>query len=160
MADTASGASPRRSSDSVLRAISVFKLLKSILLVCLGVGAFRFLNPTFEQRVTHWVGSVAWSHDRGIVLWVLNKITGMKAIQLKELGIGSFLYATLFAVEGVGLWLEKRWAEYLTLLATCSLLPFEAYELIKQASITRGTVLIVNLIIVLYLAKVVRKRVV
>ncbi len=142
----------------VLRSIAVFKLAKSFLLICLGVGAFKLLNPASDQRLTHWVGSFAWSYNQGIVLSTLNKITGLRSSQLRAIGAGAFLYAVLFAVEGIGLWLGKRWAEYLTFIATCTLLPTEIYELLRKASITRGLVLVINLLVVVYLARYIRRR--
>ena len=42
-------------------------------------------------------------------------------------------YGSLFATEGIGVWLERRWTEYLTIIATGSLVPFELYELIRFA---------------------------
>ncbi len=158
MSDIATRNTHKRSSKLILRGISVFKFSKALMLFVLGIGLIKLLNPAFEHRITHWVGSFAWSYDRGIVLSGLHKITGMTPAHMKELGVGAFLYGMLFAVEGAGLWLGKKWAEYLTLLATASLLPFELYELSRKASITRVVVLVLNLIIVLYLARLVRRR--
>jgi uncharacterized membrane protein (DUF2068 family) len=77
---------------------------------------------------------------------------------LKALGIGAFLYAILFAVEGVGLWFEKQWAEYLTVIATGSLLPLELYELYRRSTYSRGLTLLLNLAVLIYLIRVVRRR--
>ena len=148
----------QRSSSKFLRTIAAFKLLKFFLLCCLGVGAFKLLNPLFEQRLTHWVGTLAWNYNHGIVLSILNKITGLRPPQLQAIGAGAFLYAVLFAVEGIGLWLGKRWAEFLTIIATCSLLPLEGYELVSRATITRGIVLVLNVIVVVYLAMLIRRQ--
>ena len=73
-------------------------------------------------------------------------------------GIVAFLYAGLFAVEGVGLWRSKRWAEYLTIIATASLVPFEVYELIRHVSWPRVATLGINLLVVGYLIWRVRQR--
>jgi uncharacterized membrane protein (DUF2068 family) len=158
-AETAStSGSPRRPAFTFLRGIAAFKLVKSLFLCCLGIGAFKLLNPIFDQRLTHWVGSLAWSYNRGIILSLLNKITGLGPLQLRTIGAGAFVYAILFAIEGIGLWLGKRWAEYLTLVATCSLLPLEIYELLRKATYSRGMALILNLVIAIYLADHVRRR--
>jgi uncharacterized membrane protein (DUF2068 family) len=149
---------PRNRTRRLIRTIAVVKLFKAALLSCLGFGAFRLLNPAVSQRLTHWVGSFAWSHDRGFVLSVLNKLTGLEPNQLRALGIGAFLYATLFIVEGVGLWFEKRWAEYLTVIATGSLLPLELYELHVRFTYARSVAIVLNLAILLYLVWVLRRR--
>ena len=70
----------------------------------------------------------------------------------------AILYAGLFGVEGVGLWMGKRWAEYLTIIATSSFVPFEVYELIRHASWQRGATLGINLLVVGYLVWKVRRH--
>jgi uncharacterized membrane protein (DUF2068 family) len=48
-------------------------------------------------------------------------------------------------------WLAKRWAEYLTFLATAVLLPLEVYELTTKLSIFKIVIFVINLAIVVYL---------
>ncbi len=60
-------------------------------------------------------------------------------------------YAVLEALEAVGLWYQKRWAEYLTFVATCLLLPYEIYELTKAVSVFKVGALVVNLAVAAYL---------
>jgi uncharacterized membrane protein (DUF2068 family) len=64
---------------------------------------------------------------------------------------GLCAYGALFTVEGFGLWLGKRWGEWLTIVATTSFIPFELYELWKRATFTRAAFLAVNVAIVIYL---------
>ena len=54
-------------------------------------------------------------------------------------------------VEAVGLWRERRWAEYLTALATAGFLPLEVHELLKRVTILRVSALVVNVAILVYL---------
>jgi uncharacterized membrane protein (DUF2068 family) len=61
-------------------------------------------------------------------------------------------------VEGGGLFLRKRWAEWLTVVATTLLIPLELYELVRRPSALKGAGLIVNILIVLYLVRVVRRK--
>jgi uncharacterized membrane protein (DUF2068 family) len=63
----------------------------------------------------------------------------------------------LLLTEGVGLWLKKRWAEYFTIIVTCSLIPLELYEIEKRVTFTRIAVLLVNMAIVWYLFAQLRK---
>jgi len=78
--------------------------------------------------------------------------------KLEELSIGSFFYSALLLTEGVGLWLKKRWAEYFTIITTCSLIPLELYEIEKRVTVTRIVLLAVNVAIVSYLFIQLRKR--
>ena len=54
-------------------------------------------------------------------------------------------------VEGVGLWLAKRWAEYLTVVATAAFLPYEVYELTKSVTVTKVGAFVINVLAVVYL---------
>ena len=62
-----------------------------------------------------------------------------------------FAYAALFLTEGIGLWRDRRWAEYLTIVATGSLVPLEVFELARKVTAVRIGALVVNLLIVVYL---------
>jgi hypothetical protein len=53
-------------------------------------------------------------------------------------------------VEAVGLWLGRRWAEYLTFVATVVFVPYEVYELIKSVSVLKVLALVINVAIVVY----------
>jgi uncharacterized membrane protein (DUF2068 family) len=61
------------------------------------------------------------------------------------------VYAVLEGVEAVGLWYMKRWAEYLTFVATCGFLPYEIYELSRSVSPFKIVALVLNLAIAGYL---------
>jgi uncharacterized membrane protein (DUF2068 family) len=78
--------------------------------------------------------------------------------QLKELSVGTFFYAGLFAIEGIGLLMRKRWAEYFTIITTSGLIPLEIYEMTRHFTATKVVVLVVNLLIVLYLVSRVRSH--
>ena len=68
-----------------------------------------------------------------------------KADQPKELSAGTFIYAGIFLVECVGLALQRRWAEYFTIIDTSSFLPIEAYELARRVSIGKSAAFMINL---------------
>ena len=71
--------------------------------------------------------------------------------RLVELALGSFLYASIFLVEAGGLWHQKRWAEYLTVFVTTSLLPFEILAVTHEQTIPRVLMLGLNLVVIIYL---------
>jgi uncharacterized membrane protein (DUF2068 family) len=82
---------------------------------------------------------------------LLVKLSNFDDRRLKALSVGTFIYAGIFLVEGVGLALQKRWAEYFTIITTSSLLPIEIYELLKRVSLGRSLALAINLAVVAYL---------
>ncbi len=136
-----------------LRAVAVFKIGKALLLIALGIGAFRLLDPQVMHHAEGWIAGLgAGAVDRRAVQFVLDKLTGMSDGRLQALGVGGFLLAALFAVEGVGLWLGQRWAEFLTVIATGCLIPVEIYELAQKLSWARVSTLVLNLTLAGYLA--------
>jgi uncharacterized membrane protein (DUF2068 family) len=60
-------------------------------------------------------------------------------------------YAGLEGVEAVGLWFNKRWAEYLTFVATCMLIPYEIYELVLRLSVFKMVAFVLNVLVAAYL---------
>jgi uncharacterized membrane protein (DUF2068 family) len=68
-------------------------------------------------------------------------------------------YGLLELVEGVGLWLDKLWAEYLTVIATSLLVPLEVYELVRKPGPLKAAGIAVNVLIVVYLARRLHRRV-
>ena len=69
-------------------------------------------------------------------------------------------YTALLLTEGIGLWLRKSWAEWLTVIATASLIPFELLEFIHGRHGRRlalAAAFVVNVIIVIYLIRQLRR---
>ena len=139
------------SREGFVRTIAVFKLVKALLLIGIGLGSLDLLNPATADTVYRWASAWAWRLGPRAVSTVENRHSNLQDSQLVVVGIVAFLYAALFAVEGVGLWMSKRWAVYLTIIATSSFVPFEVYELIRHASWQRGATIGINLLVVGYL---------
>jgi uncharacterized membrane protein (DUF2068 family) len=146
-----------KSREGVLKAIAAFKLVKALLLVGVSLGSLKLLNPTTADKAERWISAFSWRLGPRAAFAGQNRLPGFQDSQLRMVGIVAFLYAGLFAVEGVGLWKSKRWAEYLTIIATSSFVPFEAYELIRHASWQRVVTLGINLLVVGYLIWKVRQ---
>ena len=140
-----------RPRDRMLGIIAVFKLVKAILFIGAGVGAFKLLNPVVEERLRQWLLALSFAYGRPFLLHLLSRVSGMSDRRLGALGIVAFAYAALFLTEGIGLWLAQRWAEYLTVIATASLVPVELYEITHGPSTIKIAALITNLAMVAYL---------
>jgi uncharacterized membrane protein (DUF2068 family) len=72
------------------------------------------------------------------------------------LALAAFAYSLLEGTEGIGLAMRRRWAEYLTVIATGVLIPFEAYEVVNKVTLFRVGALLLNVAVVGYLGY--RKR--
>ena len=149
---------PSAQSSSVLILIGVFKLVKAILLIVAGIGAIRLLHKDVADTVMHWTQVLRVDPDNRYLHGALTRIIRVTPKQLRELSVGTFIYAGLFATEGMGLLLRKRWAEYFTLVTTGGLIPLEIYELARHFTVAKVVVTLINMLIVLYLAMRVRSR--
>jgi uncharacterized membrane protein (DUF2068 family) len=140
-----------RLSDLWLRAIAFFKLLKGTLLVGAGVGALGLLNAHTARAITGWAAALAADRHYHLLDTLVTYVIDVDERTLRLLSIGSFLYAMLFYTEGFGLFFDKRWAEYLTIMTTAGLIPFELFELFRRVTPLKIEVLVVNVMIVVYL---------
>jgi uncharacterized membrane protein (DUF2068 family) len=138
-------------ADRLLRLIAIFKFLKAGLLIGLGIGLFRLLHKDVGDVLMHWTEALRIDPGGHFANLILEKAAHVSPEQVKKLGLGSFLYAGLFLAEGTGLWLRKRWGEWLTVIITGSLVPLEIYEIYRRFSYAKVVVLVVNVAIVVYL---------
>jgi uncharacterized membrane protein (DUF2068 family) len=150
---------PSAQSSSVLILIGVFKLVKAILLIAAGIGAIRLLHKDVADTVIHWIRVLRVDPDNRFLHGTLTRVFRVTPQQLKELSVGTFIYAGLFATEGTGLLLRKRWAEYFTLVTTGGFIPLEIYELVHRFTVAKVVITLINLLIVWYLAMRVRSRI-
>jgi uncharacterized membrane protein (DUF2068 family) len=138
-------------SASILVAIGLFKLIKAALLIAVGLGLHRLLHGDAEQTLRHWVHAIRIDPENHYMHTAIEKVTGLSSARLRELSIGTFIYASIFLIEGIGLVLRKRWAEYFTVISTSLLLPLEVYELFHHPTWVKVAVLVLNVLIVAYL---------
>jgi uncharacterized membrane protein (DUF2068 family) len=138
--------------------IGIGKLIKSALLIALGFGALAVLHANVAHTVTSWMREMRVDPDNRFIHSMLERFFSITPAQLKGLSIGTFLYASLFLAEGIGLLLRKHWAEYFTIVTTALLLPLEIYELEQRLTFVRIAILALNVAIVWYLIVRVRSR--
>ena len=137
--------------------IAAFKLFKGLVLLAVAIGALRLLHKDLAGVVDHWVNAFRVDPHNRYLHWLLAKLPMVDDRKLKELSIGTFIYAAVFLTEGTGLAFHKRWAEYFTIITTSSFLPLEVYELIHHATIAKGVALAINIAVVIYLVRELRR---
>jgi uncharacterized membrane protein (DUF2068 family) len=140
----------------VLRAIAIDRAFHFVVLGLLGLAILLFasrqaaLRDTFYRVAADLSGGPVQKDKVGL-LGELNKVFSLRSSTLHLAGLGVLGYAALEGIEAVGLWLQKRWAEYLTLIATALFVPLEIYEIVHKGSPLKVIALIVNVAIVVYL---------
>jgi uncharacterized membrane protein (DUF2068 family) len=143
----------------VLRAIAVDRAIHVVLLAGVAVIIFAFAGHKAILRRDYFrilddlqggaggpVGGTG--HSAFTRLRHFFRIT---PTHLYEVGAFVVAYALLEAAEMVGLWFAKRWAEYLTFVATTLLIPFEITELVHSISILKLLTLVINIAVAVYL---------
>jgi uncharacterized membrane protein (DUF2068 family) len=143
----------------VLRLIALDRVLHFLVLAILAVALFLFahdramLNADFTRIVKDLQGGLGGpvnNSNHGIV-HDLRRLFTISTTNLYLVAAGVAAYAVLEGTEAVGLWLGRRWAEYLTFVATAVFVPFEIRELTRGVSWLKLLTLVINLLIVIYL---------
>jgi uncharacterized membrane protein (DUF2068 family) len=140
-----------RRSAGVVRSIALFKLVKGLLLFVLAVGALKLRHLDPPDVVLVLADRLHLDAYPRFVEALFERSFRLDAKRLAELGAGAFAFGGLFLVEGVGLWLERRWAEYVTIVSTAAFIPVEIYELQKRFDAARVLLLALNAAVVGYL---------
>jgi len=131
--------------------IGFFKLTGAVFLTAAGVGIFRLLNKDLGTTLEYYILRFRLDPENRLIHTLISRVSGIDHHQLKLIGVGTFFYAFLHVVEGTGLLLRRRWAGYVTVIITGSLLPVEVYEILRHANWMKALVLLVNLGILVYL---------
>ncbi|HEY8716371.1 MAG TPA: DUF2127 domain-containing protein [Candidatus Acidoferrum sp.] len=141
----------RPSDTAMLRLIALFKLVKAILLIITGIAALKLLHRDAWSTLAGWISVIGLDPGNRLLDAAMDKAELLSPHKIKFLGTGSFLYAGLFLTEGTGLWLQKRWGEWVTIIITGSLIPLEIYEIFHHLTAIKVGVLIINVAILAYL---------
>jgi uncharacterized membrane protein (DUF2068 family) len=135
----------------MLGVIAGFRFVKALVLVAVALGALRLLDHGTASRAHEWLAALPFVARHPAVERAASKVTSARPAQLEIAASVGLAYALLFAVEAVGLWMQRVWAEYLTIVATTSFIPFEVYELTQRFTPLRLGALVANVGIVGYL---------
>jgi uncharacterized membrane protein (DUF2068 family) len=143
----------------VLRLIALDRALHFLVLGVLSTGLFLFANnktmlhSDFTRILKDLQGGLGGpvNNSQHGVVHDLQRLFAVSTRNLYLVAAGAAAYAALEGCEAVGLWLGRRWAEYLTFIATVVFVPYEIYELTKSITWLKVLTLIINLVIVIYL---------
>jgi uncharacterized membrane protein (DUF2068 family) len=149
---------PSRSGYFGFRVIGFLKLASGLLALILGLYFVRFVTHDPGQAIERWSAHHGLDPHNHFINLIISTLTGIDRTRLRAIQAGTFFYAILHLIEGIGLILERDWAGYLVVIATGSLIPFEIYEIVQKHSAVRIAVLIVNLAIVVYLVIQLKKH--
>lgn len=148
-----------RRHNKLLVLIAAYKLLQALFFVAIGVGVLHLLHKDVDDVLAQVAAALRFNPESRFVNFILDKASLVNDPLLVRIGAVAFGYAAISLLEGIGLYLEKAWGEYLTLIITASFLPWEVFEVFRRITLIRVGLLAVNVLVLLYLLKVVTERV-
>ncbi len=145
--------------DAFIKVIIVERIVKATVLTVLAIGLLVAGNKGWLDTWADYAeNQLNLNVGRGIIMQLLLRVVEYVGDfnQITLVAISALAYASLEGTEGVGLAMRRRWAEYLTVIATGGLIPYELYEVVRHPSLLKLGALALNLAVVGYLAY--RKR--
>jgi uncharacterized membrane protein (DUF2068 family) len=143
-----------------LRGIAIFEAGKGLLAVMVAVWLLSLLHKDIQdvaEHLLHFLHRIFRLNPDGHLARSI--IRGARRVTPGNLHLwigGTILYSIIRFAEAAGLWLEKQWAEWFALISGCLYLPIEIYELAHHATPIKWAIFATNLLIVAYLAWLLR----
>ena len=145
-----------------LEIIAGFKFLQAATLIVAGLGALGLMNAGVADFAQEWLERLALGNGQRFAVAAATRVlpwfNAATPRHFAALGAGAFGYAGVFLAEGIGLWQGKKWAEYLTIGVTASLLPLEIVAVYNRLTLVRVLTLVVNSLVIAYLVWELRAR--
>lgn len=147
-------------SAFILRLLAIERFVRGALILVLGFAVLQFkssqvsLRQVFEKDLSAakpLFNQLGWNATDSGLLHSVEKVLNAKGSTLDLVAAFLIFYGALQFVEGVGLWLLKRWGEYFAVVATSLFLPLEVYELTDKVTVLRVVAFVVNVAAVVYL---------
>jgi uncharacterized membrane protein (DUF2068 family) len=144
----------------ILRALAIERWVRALILLLLATAVFKLkttqasikdlvdqdlksLRPFFDQ--------IHFNVSDSATVNAIEKVLHAKQSTLNLIAFGILFYGLLQIAEGVGLWVLKRWGEYVAVVGTTIFIPLEVYELTDKISWLKIVALAVNVAAVVYL---------
>ncbi|MFZ2013383.1 MAG: DUF2127 domain-containing protein [Nocardioides sp.] len=144
----------------ILRLLAAERFIRGLLLVALAYGIYKFngAQDSLEQVFRDYLPTLKpLATKLGIDLQttgpvkLIQKALNAEHSTLELVAVGVLAYGALELLEGVGLWLMKRWGEYVAMVGTLVFIPLEIYELVERVTWLRVVAFALNVFAVVYL---------
>lgn len=147
-------------SNKYLRTIALYKIAKGCALIFIGVSLlFVDSRDSWYQAVIEWLDDELMLPHGKVFHWLLSKVEAfLLGDTVRSTGVLALIYSVVLWIEGVGVYLGQRWAEWFMVVATASLIPLEIYHLVHKPTIVKVMVILANSAIVWYLWRTLHKK--
>jgi len=142
-----------------LRLIAIFKIAKGMLLLVLGV-SLLFLNARtgWMDGLSNWIADeILLKHSKPIAFLLQKLQVAIVGGTLRATALLALFYAVILLTEGIGVYMQQRWAELLMIFATASLIPLEVRHLWHRPGLVGALILLANCFIVWFLYRVLKR---
>jgi uncharacterized membrane protein (DUF2068 family) len=143
-----------------LKLIALFKIAKGVLLLVLGV-SLLFLNARtrWMDALSNWTADEILLEHSKAVSYLLHKLQSVLAGgTLRATGFLALFYTAVLFTEGIGVYMQQRWAEVLMIFATATLIPIEIRHLWHRPGLVGTLILLANCFIVWFLYRVLKRE--
>lgn len=127
------------------------KFVKAAILIAVAIKLLSLFGRDVHEWATDFITRHGIDTANRFVESTLTKLEGVGNKQIVAFSTVAFCYSGLLMTEGIGLWMQKRWAEWLTAVATSLFIPIELYEIYERFTWVRSALLVFNVFIVWYL---------
>jgi len=147
-------------SAFILRLLAIERFVRGGLILLLGVAVLQFkssqvsLRDIFDRDLAAakpLLNQVGWNASDSGLIHATERALNARGTTLTAVAAFLVLYGVLQLIEGLGLWLLRRWGEYFAVVATSLFLPLEVYELTEKVTVLRIIAFVVNVAAVVYL---------
>jgi uncharacterized membrane protein (DUF2068 family) len=147
-------------SAFILRVFAIERFLRALVFLAIAYGIWRFavsrlsIEQAFDRElppVRELLKQLGYNVDHSKLLGLIQHTLTLNSRTLTLLALAALGYAIIELVEGLGLWLGKRWGEYFAVVVTGAGVPFEIYELTEKITALRLVAFLINLALVVYL---------
>jgi uncharacterized membrane protein (DUF2068 family) len=152
-------------SSFILRIFAIERFFRALLFgaAAYAIWRFEFRRASIEQAfnrdlpvVRTLFRQLGYDIDHSKLVGLISRALTLSNGSIRLLAGALLAYVAIELVEGIGLWLGKRWGEYFAMIATSVFVPYEIYDLTEKITVTRVVFFAINLALVLYL--VITKR--
>ncbi|MGI8903857.1 MAG: DUF2127 domain-containing protein [Solirubrobacteraceae bacterium] len=144
--------------DRLLPLIAAERSIRAIVLLAVGVGLITHPHTNWGGAISDLARHLGFDPSRNGIQKIINKASAISSHRYAVFGVIAIAYGVLEGVEGYGLFRRRRWAEYLTIVATALLFIPEIDEIVKKPTALKFAALVVNIAVVIYLVVRLRRK--
>ena len=144
----------------IIRFLAVERGIRGFIVLLIGLALLQLKGSQESLEITlskslpllkPFADQIGWDINNSRVIHLLDVFLQATPHTLWIIAIALLGYGVLQLTECLGLWFQKRWAEYLTVVATSAFIPIEVYELTHTVTLLKAGALVINIAAVIWL---------